>query len=101
MAASTTPSSPAWRNRSSSSAICVVLGWETESLLDECKRLADEEGLEGRASKVGEVLAKLDHAEAGLFIAALVARATKGVDKSEAELLKRIGKSAGLGPDAV
>jgi hypothetical protein len=39
--------------------------------------------------------------EAGLFVAAIVARTTKGVEKSEAELLKQIGKAAGVGMDVV
>jgi tellurite resistance protein len=79
----------------------LVIEWETEALIDECKQLADTEGLEKRAAAVGEVLKELDQAEAGLFVAALVARATKGVEKSEAELLKAIGKSAGIGTDKV
>jgi tellurite resistance protein len=79
----------------------LVIEWETENLIEECKKLADAEGVEGRAVKVGEVLKDLGQAEAGLFVAALVARATKGVEKSEAELLKAIGKSAGVGTDRV
>ncbi|HVJ89264.1 MAG TPA: hypothetical protein VM580_05630 [Labilithrix sp.] len=79
----------------------LVLEWETESLIEDCKKLADTEGVENRAEKVGEALKSLGHGEAGLFVAALVARATKGVDKSEAELLKTIGKSAGVSTDAV
>ena len=79
----------------------LVLEWETQSLIDDCKQLADTEGVEGRAAKVGEALKSLGHGEAGLFVAALVARATKGVEKSEAELLKTIGKSAGIPTDTV
>jgi tellurite resistance protein len=79
----------------------LVLEWETEALIDDCKKLADEQGLDARAGKVGEALKDLGQAEAGLFIAALVARATKGVEKSEAELLKAIAKSAGIGNDKV
>ena len=79
----------------------LVLEWETASLIDECQKLADSEGVEGRAAKVGAVLKDLGQVEAGLFVAALVARATKGVEKSEAELLKAIGKSAGIGNDKV
>lgn len=74
----------------------LVIEWETQSLIDDCKKLADSEGLEGRAAKVGQILKELGQAEAGIFVASLVARATKGVEKSEAELLKAIGKSAGL-----
>ena len=79
----------------------LVLEWESAALIDECKARADAEGVEARAAKVGETLKSLGQAEAGLFVAALVARATKGVDKSEAELLKAIAKSAGLGNDQV
>ncbi len=74
----------------------LMIEWETESLIDDCKRLADNEGVETRATKVGMALKDLGQAEAGLFVAALVARATKGIEKSEAELLKVIGKSAGI-----
>jgi tellurite resistance protein len=79
----------------------LVLEWETEALLDDCKKLADEQGIDARAAKVGQSLKDLNQAETGLFIAALVARATKGIEKSEAELLKAIGKSAGVGNDAI
>jgi hypothetical protein len=79
----------------------LVLEWESEALIDTCKKAADEEGIEARAAKVGAKLAELGQVEPGLFIAALVARATKGMDKSEAELLKAIGKSAGIGSDKV
>lgn len=79
----------------------LVIEWESEALIDECKKAADEAGVEARAEKVGAALKDLGQSEAGLFVAALVARATKGVDKSEAELLKTIGKAAGLGTDKV
>jgi tellurite resistance protein len=79
----------------------LVIEWESEALIDECKKWADEEGVEERAAKVGATLKELGQPEAGLFVAALVARATKGVEKSEAELLKTIGKSAGVGTDKV
>jgi tellurite resistance protein len=79
----------------------LVLEWETDGLIDDYEKLTDAEGVEQRAAKVGSTLKELGHPEAGLFVAALVARATKGVDKSEAELLKAIGKSAGVGMDAV
>lgn len=79
----------------------LVIEWETEALIEEFKIAADTEGLETRAEKVGATLKELDQGEAGLFIAALVARATKGVDKSEAALIKAIGKSAGLSADKI
>jgi len=79
----------------------LVIEWETDGLIDEFKSRADKEGVDERAATVGKKLKELDQAEAGLFVAALVARATKGVDKSEAEMLKAIGKSAGLTADKI
>ena len=79
----------------------LVIEWETQSLIDTCKKLADEEGVDARAAKVGSTLKELGQGEAGIFVAALVARATKGVEKSEAELLKTIGKSAGVSNDKI
>ncbi|MFO0735544.1 MAG: hypothetical protein U0270_06685 [Labilithrix sp.] len=79
----------------------LVIEWETESLIEDIQKLVDAEGLEGRAAKVGEKLKELDSVETGLFVAAIVARTTKGVEKSEAELLKAIGKAAGVGMDVV
>jgi tellurite resistance protein len=78
-----------------------VIEWETEQLLDECQGRADKDGAEARALKVGEALKELGQAEAGLLVAAFVARATNGVEKSEAEVLKAIGKAAGLSADKV
>jgi len=79
----------------------LVIEWETQSLIETCKKLADEEGVDARAAKVGSTLKELGQGEAGIFVAALVARATKGVEKSEAELLKSIGKSAGVSNDKI
>lgn len=79
----------------------LVIEWETEGLIDEFKSKADAEGEDARAEDVGKRLKELDQAEAGLFVAALVARATKGVDKSEADMLKTIGKKAGLSADKI
>ena len=72
----------------------LVIEWETQSLIDDLQKLVESEGLEARAAKVGEKLKELNQVEAGLFVAAIVARTTKGVEKSEAELLKQIGKAA-------
>jgi tellurite resistance protein len=77
----------------------MVIEWETQALVEECKKLCDEQGLEGRAAKVGATLAALGQAEPALFIGVLVARATKGIEKSEAELLKAIAKAAGVSND--
>ena len=74
----------------------LVLEWETEALLDTCAASAKSDGYDARAEKVGARLQALGHAEAGLLVAAFVARASNGVAKSEAEVLKAIGKAAGL-----
>jgi len=79
----------------------VVIEWETETLLDECATRAEKDGADARATKVGATLKELGQAEAGLLVAAFVARATNGVAKSEAEVLKAIGKAAGLNAEKV
>lgn len=78
-----------------------VVEWETEVELDACAGRAQEAGADARASAVGKTLATLGHADAGLYIAALVARASKGIDKKEAEVLKAVGAAAGLSADGV
>ena len=44
---------------------------------------------------------RLGHAQVGLFVAAVVARASKGIDRSEAEVLKAVGLAAGLTADVL
>jgi tellurite resistance protein len=78
-----------------------VIEWEAEELVAECARKADAESPGARAAAVGAELAALGHAEAGIYFAALVAHASKGIDKKEAEVLKEIGKAAGLATDRV
>jgi tellurite resistance protein len=78
-----------------------VIEWEVETLLDECEARAAKDGPEARAVTIGEALKELGQAEAGLLVAAFVARATNGVEKSEADVLKAIGKAAGLTADKV
>src|SRR5271154_6738735 len=53
-----------------------LIEWETETLLDECAARAKADGGANRAAAVGGVLAALGQAEAGLFFAALIARAS-------------------------
>ena len=79
----------------------VVLEWETSSLLDECAASTATEGADMRAKAVGARLKELDQAIPGLLVAAFVARAADGIAKSESEVLKAIGKAAGLTPDQV
>ena len=78
-----------------------VIEWETETLLDSCDARAKKDGADKRAEAVGQKLEELGQAEVGLLVAALVARATNGVEKAEAEMLKAIGKAAGLSTDKV
>lgn len=77
-----------------------VIEWEIETLLDECEARASQ-GVDQRAAELGASLKSLGQAEAALLVAAFVARATNGVAKSEADVLKSIGKAAGLSADKV
>ena len=77
----------------------LVIEWETDALIEEFAKRAEAEGIEKCAERVGNVLKDTGQGEAGLFIAALVARATKGIAKSEAEVMKAIGKTAGVSGD--
>jgi tellurite resistance protein len=79
----------------------LVIEWETEQLLDDCEAHVKSDGDEAHAEHVGKELGKLGQAEAGILVAAFVARATNGVEKSEAEVLKKIGKAAGLDAKSV
>ncbi|MCA9586139.1 MAG: TerB family tellurite resistance protein [Myxococcales bacterium] len=79
----------------------LVIEWETESLLEELSALAEKDGADARAKQCGATLKELGKSEAGLLVAALVARATNGVAKSEADVLKAVGKAAGLKADKV
>jgi tellurite resistance protein len=78
-----------------------VVEWETESLLDECAAAAEKEGVSARTRATGKALAELGQADAGLFFAAVIARASKGIDKKEAEALKGVGAAAGLSAEKV
>jgi tellurite resistance protein len=78
-----------------------VVEWEADDLVEECARKADKETPAARAAAVGAELAALGQAEAGIYFAALVAHASKGIDKKEAEVLKEIAKAAGLATDRV
>lgn len=82
-------------------SVGAVIEWEAEALLAACEASAKKDGAAKRAEAVGHELKALGQAEAGLFLAAVVARATKGVDKKEAEMLKLTGAAAGLSTDQV
>jgi tellurite resistance protein len=79
----------------------VVVEWEAETLLEECAERAKLEGVAARAEAVGRRLAHLEQAHAGLYFAALVARASNGIDKKEADVLKAVATAAGVSADAV
>jgi len=78
-----------------------VIEWETENLLDECAARTEKEGAAARTTAVGKTLAELGHAEVGIFFAAVIARASKGIDKKEADALKAVGAAAGVAADKV
>jgi tellurite resistance protein len=73
-----------------------VIEWEVDALLEEVAALVGDAGAEARAAAVGAALKELDQVEAGLSVAALVALASRGLDKKEAAVLERIGAAAGL-----
>lgn len=79
----------------------LVLEWETEELLGQCWGRISTEGAEVRAQSVGQALKGTGHPEAGLFVAALVAMATNGIDANEAAVLEKIGAAAGVAKSQV
>jgi hypothetical protein len=82
-------------------SVGAVIEWEAETLLEQCAERAKSDGADARAVAVGKELAALGQAEAGLFFASLVARASKGIDKREAEVLKAVGTAAGVTIDTI
>ena len=78
-----------------------VIEWETDHLLDDCADRVEKEGKDKRAKAVGAALKELGHAEAGLLFAAVIARVTNGVDKTEAAVLKAVGGAAGITADKI
>lgn len=73
-----------------------VIEWETTDLIDACAARTEEEGADARAEATGERLKSLGQPEGGLLVAAIVACATGGVDRSESRALKAVGAAAGL-----
>ena len=73
-----------------------VIEWESETFLDEAYGKVQSEGVEARCAVVGGKLKELGSAEAGLLIGAIVAYASNGIEKSEAQTLEKIGKAAGI-----
>jgi tellurite resistance protein len=82
-------------------SVGAVIEWETEELLDACAARAKKDGIGKRTEAVGAELKALGQAEAALLFAACVARATKGIDKKEADILKQVGNAAGVSTDKV
>lgn len=76
-----------------------VIEWETDALLEGCAARAKDKGAKARAEEVGRSLAASGQAEAGLLVGAIVACATNGVDKTEADTLKQVAKAAGVSSD--
>ncbi len=76
-----------------------VIEWETEALLEQCASRAKDAGAKARAEEVGKALKESGQAEAGLLVGAIVACATGGVDKTEADTLKQVAKAAGVASD--
>jgi tellurite resistance protein len=74
----------------------LVLEWETEEMLAQCWARISGEGADARMAAVGATLKDLGYAEAGLFVAALVALASNGIDAKEAAVLEKIGMAAGV-----
>jgi tellurite resistance protein len=78
-----------------------VIEWEAQALIDDCAARAQAQGAWERIEAVGKELTTLGNAQAGLYVAAVVARASNGIDKREAEVLKSIGAAAGMEAEAV
>ena len=76
-----------------------VIEWETETLVDEHIERAKKDGAEARAKAVGAALSSLGRAEAAVFVAGVVAAATGGVDKAEAEAIRAVATAAGIAAD--
>lgn len=77
-------------------SVGAVIEWEAETLVEECAALAEKEGADTRAETVGARLKELGQPGAGLLFASLVAAASGGVVKKEAQVLERIAKAAGV-----
>lgn len=74
----------------------IVIEWETESFIEASAARAKAEGPDARCTAIGKRLKELGGAEAGILIGAVVAYASNGIEKSEAVMLEKIGKAAGL-----
>lgn len=74
----------------------LVIEWETAHFLEQSYARVQAEGTDARCSAIGARLAELGNAEAGILIGAIVAYASNGIEKSEAQMLEKIGTAAGL-----
>jgi tellurite resistance protein len=72
----------------------VIIEMEVDSII------AEVEAVEGddvaKAKVLGEQLAKLEQADAGLLVGAFVAQSTSGIDKNERKVLRDVGRAGGL-----
>jgi tellurite resistance protein len=73
-----------------------VIEWEVEPLIEKISERIDTQGSDARCAEVGKKIKELGQAEAALLIGAIVAHATAGIDKQEAQVLEKIGTGAGL-----
>jgi tellurite resistance protein len=79
----------------------MVIDWEVDGLIHRaCERIGAE-GHVARAKALGEHFKALGQVGVGMYVAALVALATHGLDKREVATLRRIGSAAGLDDAAV
>ena len=82
-------------------SVGAVIEWETEGLLDSCAAKAAKDGAAARSEACGKALAALGQPDVALFIAAIVAHASDGLDDKEKAALATIGKAAGLDDAAI
>jgi tellurite resistance protein len=74
----------------------VVIQWETDTFIEQSAERIGAEGHDARCTAIGKRLKELGSAEAAILIGAIVAYASNGIEKSEAVMLEKIGKAAGL-----
>ena len=82
-------------------SVGAIIEWELDALVEACKERLNIEGANACATRVGKELGALGQAEAGILVAAVVARAARKIEKREAEVLKAIGGAAGLTSEQV
>jgi tellurite resistance protein len=71
----------------------LVIELEVDRIVDDASAHKDKKA---RADEIGSSLKKLGQAEAALTVGAFVAQATAGIDNRERDLLRGVGKAAGI-----